>query len=73
MTEGQIERIAELVFQKMVAKQEEWDNQNAIQEIVRLNLVKAGYIDREEYLKANEIQKQIDNLKNSMPQRPGLE
>lgn len=73
MTEEQIERIAELVFQKMVAKQEEWDNQNAIQEIVRLNLVKAGYIDREEYLKANEIQKQIDNLKNSMPQRPGLE
>lgn len=73
MTNEDCEKIAELVFQKMVAKQDEWDNQNAIQEIVRLNLVKAGFIDREEYLKANEIQKQIDNLKNSMPQRPGLE
>ena len=73
MTNEDCEKIAELVFQKMVAKQDEWDNQNAIQEIVRLNLVKAGFIDREEYLKANEIQKKIDNLKNSMPQRPGLE
>lgn len=73
MTEDQIERIAELVFQKMVTKQDEWDSQNIVQEIVRLNLVKAGYLESEEYLKANEIQKKIDNLKNSMPQRSGPE
>jgi protein-arginine kinase activator protein McsA len=66
MTNEDCEKIAELVFQKMVALQNEWDAQHSVQEIVRLTVLKAGYIDSEEYLKAAEVQKQIDNLKNSI-------
>ena len=66
MTNEDCEKIAELVFQKMVALQNEWDAQNSVQEIVRLTVLKAGYIDSEKYLKAAEVQKQIDNLKNSI-------
>jgi len=66
MTNEDCEKIAELVFQKMVAKQNEWDAQNIVQEMVRLTVLKAGYIDNEEYLKAAQVQKDIDNLKMSM-------
>ena len=66
MTNEECEKIAELVFQKMLAQQKEWDNQNVVQEIVRLTILKSGYIDREEYLKAAKVQMQIDDLKNSI-------
>jgi protein-arginine kinase activator protein McsA len=66
MTNEECERIAELVFQKMLAQQKEWDSQNIVQEIVRLNLLKSGYIDREEYLKAAKVQVQIDDLKSNI-------
>jgi len=66
MTNEDCEKIAELVFQKMVAKQNEWDAQNIVQEMVRLTVLKAGYIDNEEYLKAAQVQKDIDDLKMSM-------
>jgi hypothetical protein len=66
MTNEDCEKIAELVFQKMVALQDEWDAQHSVQEIVRLTVLKAGYIDNEEYLKAAEVQKKIDNLKNGI-------
>lgn len=66
MTNEECEKIAELVFQKMLAQQKEWDDQNIVQEIVRLNLLKSGYIDREEYLKAANVQVQIDDLKSNI-------
>ena len=66
MTNEDCEKIAELVFQKILAQQKEWDNQNVIQEIVKLNILKAGYVEKEDYLKAAACQKQIDDLKNSI-------
>ena len=71
MTEEQIERLAELVFQKLLAKQEEWDQQynskidrnHLIAEIVRLNVVKMDFVNDEEYEKASEIQKEINKLR----------
>jgi hypothetical protein len=66
MTNEECEKIAELVFQKMLAQQKEWDDQNIVQEIVRLNLLKSGYIDKEEYLKAAKVQVQIDDLKSNI-------
>lgn len=57
MTEEQIERIAELVFQKLVKKQEEWDKEfmNEIKDQVVMDIVIKG---------KNEpgIQTRIDNL-----------
>lgn len=71
MTEGQIERLAELVFQKILAKQEEWENQfyvkadrdQLIADIVRLNVFKAEAVESEDYEKASEIQKEINKLR----------
>lgn len=76
MTEDQIERIAELVFQKMLKKQEEWDKssgyisttarESILAEIVALNLVKADYLESEQYEKMAEIQEKINKLKTSL-------
>lgn len=71
MTEEQIERLAELVFQKILAKQEEWENQfyikadrdHLIAEIVRLNIFKIEAVESEDYEKASEIQKEINKLR----------
>ena len=57
MTEEQIERIAELVFQKLVKKQEEWDKQfmEEIKDQVVMDIV-----IKEKQLP--DIQTRIDNL-----------
>ena len=76
MTEYQMERIAELVFQKMLKKQEEWDKNThyitttdreaILAEIVALNLVKTDYLEAEQYEKMAEIQEKINKLKTSL-------
>ena len=82
MTDKDAEKIAELVFRKMVAKQEEWDAQHGqvyyesgvklsdkesmLSEIVALNLIKAAYIDTEEYEKAGEVQKEINKIRDRL-------
>ena len=58
MTEEQIERIAELVFQKLVKKQEEWDKQFA--EEIRDQVVLDIIIKSKD--EPNIIQTRIDNL-----------
>jgi UDP-2,3-diacylglucosamine pyrophosphatase LpxH len=71
MTDDQIEQLAELVFQKLLAKQEEWEQQfyvkadrdHLISEIVRLNVFKMEAVNNEEYEKASEIQKEINKLR----------
>lgn len=74
MTEGQIERLAELVFQKILAKQDEWEKQFyskvdrdfLIAEIVRLNVLKIDAVESEDYERASEIQKEINKLRESL-------
>lgn len=77
MTDKQIEQLAELVFQKMLAKQAEWDKENGyiittdreaiLAEIVALSLVKADYIEVENYEEAHKIQEKIKKLRDSLP------
>ena len=77
MTDKQIEQLAELVFQKMLAKQAEWDKENGyiittdreaiLAEIVALSLVKADYIEIENYEEAHKIQEKIKKLRDSLP------
>jgi protein-arginine kinase activator protein McsA len=74
MTEEQIEQLAELIFQKILAKQDEWEKQFyskadrdfLIAEIVRLNIFKIEAVENEEYEKASEIQKEINKLRESL-------
>jgi protein-arginine kinase activator protein McsA len=76
MTDQQVEQIAELVFQKMLKKQEEWDKssgytattarESILAEIVALSLVKSDYLETENYEKAAEIQEKINKLRYSM-------
>jgi protein-arginine kinase activator protein McsA len=74
MTENQIEQLAELIFQKILAKQNEWEKQFyskadrdfLIAEIVRLNIFKIEAVENEEYEKASEIQKEINKLRESL-------
>lgn len=82
MTEEQIEKIAELIFQKMLSKQDEWDRQNGyiyitdgeeitevdaiLAEIDALNLAKEKHISNENYEKASEIQKKINKLRENL-------
>ena len=74
MTEEQIEQIAEAVFQKILAKQDEWEKQfyskadrdELIAEIVKLNIFKIEAVESEDYEKASEIQKQINKLRESL-------
>jgi hypothetical protein len=83
MTDEQIERLAELVFQKLLAKQNEWDekfNRDIYTEIeipdsvhiatqlaVSEMLLKQ-YVEAEEYYMAGEIQKTIELLNNKLKQ-----
>lgn len=57
MTEEQIERIAELVFQKLVKKQEEWDKQ--FMEEIKDQVVMDIVIKEKQ---SPDIQTRIDNL-----------
>jgi protein-arginine kinase activator protein McsA len=74
MTEDQIEQLAKLIFQKILAKQDEWEKQFyskadrdfLISEIVRLNIFKIEAVENEEYEKASEIQKEINKLRESL-------
>jgi protein-arginine kinase activator protein McsA len=82
MTDEQIERLAELIVQKMIVKQEEWERQNGyiyisdgeeitdndviMAEIDVLNISKAKCIEEEDYEKASEIQKKINKLRDSI-------
>jgi protein-arginine kinase activator protein McsA len=82
MIEEQIEQIAELIFQKMLSKQDEWDRQNGyiyitdgeeitevdaiLAEIDALNLAKDKHIANENYEKASEIQKKINKLRENL-------
>jgi len=74
MTENQIEQLAEAVFRKILAKQEEWENQFYVKadrdfliaEIVRLNVLKMDAVESEDYERASEIQKEINKLRESL-------
>jgi UDP-2,3-diacylglucosamine pyrophosphatase LpxH len=74
MTEDQIEQLAEAVFRKILAKQEEWENQFYVKadrdfliaEIVRLNVLKIDAVESEDYERASEIQKEINKLRESL-------
>jgi hypothetical protein len=74
MTEDQIEQLAEAVFRKILAKQEEWENQFYVKadrdfliaEIVRLNVLKMDAVESEDYERASEIQKEINKLRESL-------
>lgn len=84
MTEDQVERIAELVFQKLVKKQEEWEEQYnkdiyteleindsvtiATQLAVAEMLLKQ-YIESEDYILAGEIQKTIVVLNEKLKRK----
>jgi hypothetical protein len=77
MDESYIERIAESVFQKLLAKQEEWDQHYhyesdrkvLIDKITALNLIKEQCVIDESYELAEELQSKIksltDQLKNN--------
>lgn len=76
MTAEQIEYLAELIFQKMIKRQEEWDKESGyiattareslLAEIVALSLVKSDYLDTEQYEKAAEVQQKINKLRDSL-------
>lgn len=84
MTDDQVERIAELVFQKLVKKQEEWEEQYnkdiyteleindsvtiATQLAVAEMLLKQ-YIESEDYILAGEIQKTIVVLNEKLKRK----
>lgn len=74
MNDTDIERIAESVFQKLLAKQEEWDKhynydsnrQVLIDKINALNLIKENCINDENYHLAAELQVQIKTLTDQL-------
>ena len=74
MTEEQIEHLAEAIFKRLLAKQDEWENQfynkvdrdHLISEIIRLNIVKMDMVESEEYEQAGEIQKEINKLREAL-------
>jgi hypothetical protein len=84
MTEDQVERIAELVFQKLVKKQEEWDQQynkdiyteleisdsvNIATQLAVAEMLLKQYIESEDYVLAGEIQKTITLLNNKLKEK----
>ena len=84
MTEDQIERIAELVFQKLIKKQEEWDQQfnkdiyteleisdsvNIATQLAVAEMLLKQYIESEDYILAGEIQKTIMLLNDRLKER----
>jgi|VirMetMinimDraft_7_1064189.scaffolds.fasta_scaffold131169_2 uncharacterized protein YjbK len=74
MTPEEMETLAELIFQKMIAKQDEWDKEivefvtssidreRITAEINRLNLDKQKYLAAEDYYMVVEIEKKIKKL-----------
>jgi UDP-2,3-diacylglucosamine pyrophosphatase LpxH len=74
MTDDQIEKLAELVFQKLLAKQDEWENEFygkadkdfLISEIVRLNIVKMEFVENENYEMASKTQKEINRIRETL-------
>ena len=84
MTEDQVERIAELVFQKLIKKQEEWDQQynkdiyteleinDSVNIAVQLSVAEMllkQYVESEDYILAGEIQKTIVILNDKLKQK----
>jgi hypothetical protein len=84
MTEDQVERIAELVFQKLIKKQEEWDQQfnkdiyteleisdsvNIATQLAVAEMLLKQYIEIEDYVLAGEIQKTIILLNDKLKER----
>jgi hypothetical protein len=77
MTEKEIEKIAEAVFQKILKYQEDWfdsdinkykttDREAMIAELTALNLIKAEYLSNEEYELAADIQLRINNIREEL-------
>ena len=64
MTEQEIERIAELVFQKLVKKQEEWDKQfmEDIRDQVVMDIVVKGIEEPSLQTRIDNLQKHLDSL-----------
>jgi hypothetical protein len=64
MTEEQIERIAELVFQKLVKKQEEWDKEFMleIKDQVVMDIFIKGKDDPTIQTRINNLQSHLDKL-----------
>lgn len=84
MTEDQVERIAELVFQKLIKKQEEWDQQfnkdiyteleisdsvNIATQLAVAEMLLKQYIEIEDYVLAGEIQKTTILLNDRLKER----
>lgn len=84
MTEDQVEKIAELVFQKLIKKQEEWDQQynkdiyteleinDSVNIAVQLSIAEMllkQYVESEDYILAGEIQKTIVILNDKLKQK----
>jgi hypothetical protein len=84
MTEDQVEKIAELVFQKLIKKQEEWDQQynkdiyteleinDSVNIAVQLSVAEMllkQYVESEDYILAGEIQKTIVILNDKLKQK----
>ena len=64
MTDEQIERIAELVFQKLVKKQEEWDKEfmNEIKDQVVMDIVIKGKDEPGIQTRIDNLQAHLDKL-----------
>ncbi len=84
MTDDQVEKIAELVFQKLLKKQEEWDQQydkdiyteleidssvHIATQLAVAEMLLKEYIEAEDYLLAGEIQKTIKILNDKLKQK----
>jgi hypothetical protein len=80
MTDEEIEKIAETIFQKMLAKQDQWDKEfitsistpavigrdAVINEITELNLMKAEFVKEEKYEEAYKVMKKIKILSDQL-------
>jgi len=64
MTDEQIEKIAELVFQKLVKKQEEWDKEfmNEIKDQVVMDIVIKGKDESSVQTRIDNLQAHLDKL-----------
>lgn len=84
MTDDQVEKIAELVFQKLLKKQEEWDQQynkdiyteleiddsvHIATQLAIAEMLLKQYVETEDYLLAGEIQKTIKILNDKLKQK----
>ena len=86
MTDDQVERIAELVFQKILKKQEEWEkefNRNVpvetdaddptyiVTQLAVAEMLLKQYIETEDYILAGEIKKTINILEDKLKKITG--